>query len=57
LAALDGPPLVIEDASTLLQDNETEATRIVAMYPELDDWRRAVALTALRHAVAAVKQS
>jgi aerobic carbon-monoxide dehydrogenase medium subunit len=57
LAALDGPPLVIEDASALLQDSETEATRIVAMYPEFDDWRRVVALTALRHAVAAVKQS
>jgi len=57
LAALDGPPLVIEDASALLQDSETEATRIVATYPGLDDWRRAVALTALRHAVAAVKQS
>jgi carbon-monoxide dehydrogenase medium subunit len=57
LAALDGPPLVIEDASALLQDTETEAARIVSAYPELDDWRRAVALTGLRHAVAAVKQS
>jgi aerobic carbon-monoxide dehydrogenase medium subunit len=57
LAALDGPPLVIEDASALLQDTEAEAQRIVATYPELDDWRRAVALTALRHAVAAAKQS
>ena len=57
LGALDGPPLVIEDASALLADTEAEAQRIVAMYPELDDWRRAVALTALRHAVAGVKQS
>lgn len=57
LAALDGPPLVIADASALLQDTEAEAARIVAGYPELDDWRRAVAQTALKHAVAAVKQS
>jgi carbon-monoxide dehydrogenase medium subunit len=56
LAALDGPPLVIEDASALLADTETESARIVSAYPELDDWRRAIALTALRHAVAAVKQ-
>lgn len=57
LAALDGPPLVIEDASALVADSAAEAERIVSAYPELDDWRRAVALTALRHAVAAVKQT
>jgi len=56
LAALDGPPLVIEDAAALLADSEAEAARIVASFPELDDWRRAIALTALRRAVAAVKQ-
>lgn len=56
LAALDGPPIVIEDASALLADTEAEAERIVASFPELDDWRRAIALTALRRAVAAVKQ-
>jgi aerobic carbon-monoxide dehydrogenase medium subunit len=55
LAALDGPPLVITDASALLADTEAEAVRIVARYPELDDWRRAIALTALKHAVAAAK--
>ena len=56
LAALDGPPLVIEDASALLDDTEAEAARIVSAFPELSAWRRAVAQTALRHAVAAVKQ-
>jgi carbon-monoxide dehydrogenase medium subunit len=55
LAALDGPPLVITDASALLADTEAEAVRIVARYRELDDWRRAIALTALKHAVAAAK--
>ena len=57
LAALDGPPLVVEDASALLADTEAEAARIVSSFPELDDWRRAIALTALRHAVAAVTQA
>ena len=57
LAALDGPPLVIADASALLQDTEAEAARIVSTFPELDDWRRAVAQTALKRAVAAVLQS
>ena len=57
LAALDGPPLVVEDASALLADTEAEAARIVSSFPELDDWRRAIALTALRHAVAAVMQA
>jgi hypothetical protein len=50
LAALDGPPLVIEDAAALLADPAGEATRIVAGFPELTPWRRAIAETALRHA-------
>jgi carbon-monoxide dehydrogenase medium subunit len=50
LAALDGPPLVIKDASALLADPAGEATRIVAGFPELTPWRRAIAETALRHA-------
>ena len=54
LAALDGPPLVIADATALLQDTDAEAARLVAQCPELSEWRRAVALAALRHAVAAV---
>lgn len=57
LAALDGPPFVIEEASALLADTEAEAVRIISAFPDLDDWRRAIALTALRHAVAAVKQA
>jgi carbon-monoxide dehydrogenase medium subunit len=56
LAALDRPPLVIEDASALLDDTDAEAARIVSAFPELGEWRRAVAQTALRKAVAAVKQ-
>jgi aerobic carbon-monoxide dehydrogenase medium subunit len=55
LAALDRPPLMIADASALLADTEAEATRIVSAFPELDDWRRALAVTALKRAVAAVK--
>ncbi len=51
LAALDGPPLVIEDASALVNDHATEATRIVADIPDLTPWRRALAETALRRAV------
>ena len=51
LAALDGPPLVIEDASALFSDPGGEATHIVAGYPELSPWRRAIAETALRQAV------
>jgi carbon-monoxide dehydrogenase medium subunit len=50
LAALDGPPLVIEDASALMADPAGEAARIVAGFPELGPWRRAIAETALRHA-------
>lgn len=56
LAALDGPPLVIADASALMVDTEAEAARIVSGFPELDDWRRAVAETALVQAVAAASQ-
>lgn len=53
LAALDGPPLVIEDASALMADPAGEAARIVASVEGLTPWRRAVAETALRHAVEA----
>lgn len=55
LAALDGPPLVIEDASALMSDPEKEAERIVTDFAELGDWRCAVARTALRRAVEAAK--
>jgi aerobic carbon-monoxide dehydrogenase medium subunit len=51
LAALDGPPLVIEDASALMKDPAGEAARIVATVEDLSPWRRAVAEAALRHAV------
>jgi carbon-monoxide dehydrogenase medium subunit len=54
LAALDAPPLVIEDASVLLADPIIEAPRLVESFPGLDDWRRAIAETALRRAVAMV---
>jgi carbon-monoxide dehydrogenase medium subunit len=57
LAALDAPPLVIENASALLHDTEAEAQRIVSTIPGLTEWRRAVAQAALRHAVAGAKQS
>jgi carbon-monoxide dehydrogenase medium subunit len=53
LAALDGPPLVIDDASALLADPAGEATRIVATVEDLSPWRRSVAETALRRAVEA----
>ena len=53
LAALDGPPLVIEDASALMTDPVGEAKRIVATVEDLSPWRRSVAETALRHAVEA----
>src|SRR5260370_21783329 len=52
LAALDGPPLVIEDATALVKDPAAEAVRIAGAFPELTAWRRAVAETALRRAVA-----
>jgi carbon-monoxide dehydrogenase medium subunit len=52
LAALDAPPLVIEDAAALLADPIAEASRVVAAhFAGLDDWRRALAGTALRRAV------
>jgi carbon-monoxide dehydrogenase medium subunit len=54
LAALDQPPLVIEDASALLADPAAEAARIVAAFADLTPWRSAVAQVALRHAAAAV---
>jgi aerobic carbon-monoxide dehydrogenase medium subunit len=56
LAALDGPPLVVEDASALLVDPEAEAARIVSAFAELGDWRCALAQAALKRAVAAVTQ-
>jgi len=51
LAALDAPPLVIENASALLRDPATEAARLVAGVAGLTAWRRAIAETALRRAV------
>ena len=51
LAALDGPPLVIEDASALIKDPVSEARRIVDRVAGLAPWRRAIAETALRRAV------
>jgi carbon-monoxide dehydrogenase medium subunit len=51
LAALDAPPLVIEDASALISDPAAEASRLVAGLPGLTPWRRALAETALRRAV------
>lgn len=52
LAALDAPPLVIEDASALIRDPAGEASRLVAGIAGLGDWRRAIAETALRRTVA-----
>jgi carbon-monoxide dehydrogenase medium subunit len=54
LAALDAPPLVIEDASALLADPAAEVPGLVGRFPDLGDWRRALAETALRRAVAMV---
>jgi carbon-monoxide dehydrogenase medium subunit len=51
LAALDEPPLVIEDASALVKDPVPESKRIVDSLPDLAPWRRAIAETALRRAV------
>jgi carbon-monoxide dehydrogenase medium subunit len=51
LAALDEPPLVIEDASALASDPAAEAARIVGRRVGLAPWRRAIAETALRRAV------
>jgi carbon-monoxide dehydrogenase medium subunit len=52
LAALDGPPLVLGDASALVRDPAAEATRMVERVAGLTPWRRALAETALRRAVA-----
>jgi carbon-monoxide dehydrogenase medium subunit len=52
LGALDAPPLVIEDAGALLADPAAEVPRLVAHFAGLDDWREAIAETALRRAVA-----
>lgn len=57
LAALDQPPLVIEDAAALLADPAGEAARIVGSLGELAPWRCAVAQAALRHAAAAASAS
>lgn len=54
LAALDRPPLVVDDASDLLADPVAGAARIVAAFEDLSPWRRAVAETALRRAVQTV---
>jgi carbon-monoxide dehydrogenase medium subunit len=54
LAALDGPPLVIEDASSLAQDPVAQAGRIAGRVADLAPWRRALAETALRRAVEAM---
>ena len=51
LAALDEPPLLIEDASALVRDPVAEAARIASRRAPLTAWRRAVAETALRRAV------
>jgi hypothetical protein len=51
LAALDVPPLVIEDAAALMSDPADQASRVVAAFADLTDWRRAIAETALRRAV------
>jgi carbon-monoxide dehydrogenase medium subunit len=51
LAALDGAPLVIEDASALVRDPIAEASRIADSVPGLSPWRRALAEAALRRAV------
>lgn len=53
LAALDGPPLVLEDASALLADPIGEAKRIVLACGQLAPWRRALAEVALGRAVKA----
>jgi carbon-monoxide dehydrogenase medium subunit len=52
LAALDAPPLVIEDARALMADPVAEAVRLLDGFPDLTAWRRAIAATALRHSVA-----
>jgi aerobic carbon-monoxide dehydrogenase medium subunit len=54
MAGLDGPALVVEDASALLASPEAEAARIVATFKDLPPWRAVIAQTALRRAVAAM---
>jgi carbon-monoxide dehydrogenase medium subunit len=51
LAALDAPPLVIEDASALMADPAAETAHLLDDMPGLAPWRRAIAETALSHAV------
>src|SRR5260370_29900787 len=51
LAALDAPPLVIEDARALMADPGGETARLLDGLSGLTAWRRAIAGTALRHAV------
>ena len=51
LAALDGPPLVIEDAQALLRDPPAEAARIVAGVPGLTPGAAPSPRRALRRAV------
>ncbi|MBL6615042.1 MAG: FAD binding domain-containing protein [Reyranella sp.] len=51
LAALDGRPVVIEDASALVRDPALEAARVAGCIAGLAPWRRAIAETALRRAV------
>ena len=53
LAALDAPPLVLEDATPLLANPAAEAARLLAPL-KLDPWREAVATAALVNAVAAL---
>jgi carbon-monoxide dehydrogenase medium subunit len=52
LAALDAPPLVVEDAASMLADPAAEAPRLVERFAGLDEWRRALAEAALSRAIA-----
>jgi carbon-monoxide dehydrogenase medium subunit len=56
LAALDAPPLVIEDATALMRDPSAEAARLLAGFPGLATWRRAIAEAALRHAAEGARE-
>jgi aerobic carbon-monoxide dehydrogenase medium subunit len=56
LAALDGPPLMIEDASALIQNPATESERILASFDGLTPWRLAIAKTALCRAAEAANE-
>lgn len=55
VAALDRPPLVLPDATSLLAEPEAGASRLLAGLTELDPWRKAVARTAIRRAASMVK--